>query len=164
MKKLFLLTTTILLSLVSFSQNVSKEDSLIIDSLEITIFQKVNEYRVSQGFKPLTFSKEAYEVAKKNSNYDYGMGGPNLDTVFGDIGATYISNGTKKYSSVTGEKNTVEYMSSLLIDYWVADVENEVYVIVHFDLGNGDDYSGAVGTILVDGVYNHTLVIHETNK
>ena len=74
MKKLIFTLIVTLISLVSFSQ-VEKE-VVRLTEVEKETFRKINEYRVKNGCRPITWSEEAYQAAYHHSYY---LSDPNVN-------------------------------------------------------------------------------------
>ena len=156
MKNLILITIGLLVSIVTFSQEIT--------SLEKLLLQKVNEYRLLEGFDTLTFSPIAYKVGKDISEGNYDEVNLNLDNIlvipYG-VEGTQIGVISKKYSESDGSERSEENIAKSIIKFWTDDIEDAAYLVTHYDIGNGNLYSGAVSIIEKGDTYRCTLVIHE---
>jgi hypothetical protein len=148
-----------LIVFISFSAKAQEPTSM-----EKLFLQKVNEYRISEGFDTLEFSPIAYKIAKDKCNGLYDDIILSLDSVlvkpYG-VHGTQISASTNLHSAKDGFIRTDEDLVNSVIEYWTEDIESGVYLLTHFDVGNGNLYDGAVASTLIDGDYHYTLLIHE---
>tara|TARA_B110000285_G_C14796537_1_gene455460 strand:- start:155 stop:634 length:480 start_codon:yes stop_codon:yes gene_type:complete len=159
MKNLILISIAVLVSLITFSQETTPMEKLFL--------QKVNAYRISEGIDTLNFSPIAYKIGKDKSGGLYDGTILNLDTVlvkpYG-VEGTQISAKNNLYDPKDGTVRTDEVLVNSVMDFWTEGIERGVYLLTHFDAGNGNLYDGAVATTLIDGLYYYTLVIHERIK
>jgi len=150
--------------LIGLTIGVSSQETTPMEKL---FLQKVNAYRISEGIDTLNFSPIAYKIGKDKSGGLYDGTILNLDTVlvkpYG-VEGTQISAKNNLYDPKDGSVRTDEVLVNSVMDFWTEGIERGVYLLTHFDVGNGNLYDGAVATTLMDGVYYYTLVIHERIK
>ena len=156
MKNLILISIAVLVSLITFSQETTPMEKLFL--------QKVNEYKISEGFATLEFSPIAYKIGKDISSGIYDDIKLNLDTIlvkpYG-VEGTQISAYTNLHDAKDGSVRTDEDLVNSVMEYWTEDIESGVYLLTHFDVGNGNLYDGAVASTLIDGDYYYAVVMHE---
>lgn len=159
MKKSILTTITLFVSLIVFSQNHTQ--------IEKMIFERVNEFRIMNDVEPLDFSPIAYEIAKNNSKGNYNSTGLKLDIVLTKpygVEGTFISNSITIYSTEDGRRYTDEEIVDVIMECWTNNIEKYAYLLVSFDVGNGELYSGGVGSAIESDKYFFTLVTHERKQ
>ena len=80
------------------------------------------------------------------------------------VEGTQISANTNLHDAKDGLVRTDEDLVNSVMKYWTEDIESGVYLLTHFDVGNGNLYDGAVASTLIDGDYYYTVVIHERKQ